>query len=97
MKVLLESMTKIEWEGFTIRCWREERNYSKEIEQTTHKDIAHTLEMLEVARKKLRTKDPKYVFPRVLIATELLKLPRMNAVEVLDTTSHGIVLYANWP
>jgi hypothetical protein len=90
-------MTKIEWEGFTIRCWREERNYSKEIEQKTHDEIAHTLEMLEVARTKLRMKDPKYVFPRVLIATELLKLARMNAVEVLDTTSHGLVIYKDWP
>lgn len=97
MKVLLESMTKIEWEGFTIRCWREERNYSKEIEMKTHNDIVNRLEELENAKVKLREKDPKYNYPRVVVMTELLRLPRMNAVEVLDTTGHGCLAYKNWP
>lgn len=89
MEIYLESMTKLvhkvePWKELTIRCWRQEENYTPETNHKNAKDIG-------VALSKLATKDLKE------IAEWLLQIDRMNAVEVIDQGGFGIVLYKDWP
>lgn len=85
MKVLIESMTRVEFLNRVIRCWREEKDYSSITEQETTLTIHKTLENLSGSAS------------RQGIAEELLKIENMNAVEVLDAEGHGCVFYKDWP
>lgn len=84
MKVLIESMTRYKFQGFTVRCWREEESFSMEAQRITFRDI-------NIAINGVGSYDEN------TIAETLIKLDRMNAVEVLDKRGQGVVLYKNWP
>lgn len=84
MKILIESMTKVSYGGFNIRCWREEDQYSKDVGVKSYDDI-----ILRLDNSRPETKEQ--------IARELLKVHRMNAVEVLDDGGDGCVFYSDWP
>jgi hypothetical protein len=87
MRILIESMTLFEFDGYKIRCWRQEKKaYDEKIETETKIELGTVLEPLE--GKKLTM---------FQIAVALLDVERMNAVEVLNQMGQGCVLYKNWP
>lgn len=92
MDILIESMTKVIFPPYTIRCWRQEDRYSDAVK-------AKTLEEIYLALKKINGMRYK-IFPGdgvAFVAKELIKMDRMNAVEVIEDDGNGVVLYKNWP
>jgi hypothetical protein len=92
MELYYESMTKVvyqlhAWYQLTIRCWRHEPNYKGE--ETDSQNASDIMAALKEIKKDEATK--------LSIANHLIKLGRMNAVEVLDQQSNGCVLYESWP
>lgn len=92
MELYHESMTKVifqlqPWEQVTIRCWRQEPDYKDQ--ETDNQNVADVMAALKEIKKEEATK-------RVL-AEHLIKLDRMNAVEVLDQQGLGPVIYKDWP
>lgn len=92
MEIYHESMTKVIWQiapwlQLTIRCWRHDPDYKGE-----ETDAKNTSEIM-AALKEIE----KGETARLSIANHLIKLERMNAVEVLDAQQNGCVLYADWP
>lgn len=91
MNIYFESMTKIifhaePWRVLNIRCWRQEDNYENENTDAKNK------EEIEAALKGIENKTNK-----IDVANHLLKIERMNAVEVLDDKGNGPVVYKDWP
>lgn len=92
MEALIESMTKLvvhpvknkPWKEFSIRMWRQELAFSDCLCGTTREEALKVI---------LDSKTEE----KMAIATLLLKMDRMNAVEVLDETSNGCVMYKDWP
>ena len=84
MNVLVESMTKIVRGLYTIRIWREEKEYFSLIETT--KDLNNKFEMIWFDDIKIST-----------LSRALLEIDKVNAVEVLDKDGAGIVYYKDWP
>jgi hypothetical protein len=82
MNLLLESMTPLQIGPYAVRVWREETRGSKEFQKGDIFRLAHMLS---------GTSNPER------IAEQLIGLPRVNAVEVLDPEKHGVVLYRDWP
>lgn len=76
--VLRESMTKVTTELFVIRIWRQE-NHSFQVDRS-----ALRREVIALAKS---IADP------VQLATAVLYLTNVNAVEVLDMAGNGEVLY----
>lgn len=89
MEIYIESMAKFihqvaPWKHYTIRCWRHESDY----------EDGRSIESIGAATsaiRDLKTENKKE------IAETILKLDRMNAVEVLDETGCGICTYKDWP
>lgn len=86
MKVLCESMTKFSVRvgllRWDVRIWREE---------TGDGSVDHAALMEQAA--SLRTPGDMGVD----FAKKVLELDRVNAVEVIDATGNGGVLYRDWP
>lgn len=92
MELYNESMTKVvfnlqAWFQITIRCWREETNYNET--ETDSQNVEDIIKALKEIKKDDATK--------MSIANHLIKLDRMNAVEVLDQQGSGPVVYKDWP
>lgn len=89
MKILIESMTKVQCGIFTIRCWRQET-------KKTDIPVSRNEVRKEISRAYTFENRNKNFTRR--IAERILKMKRMNAVEILVTeTGAGEVLYKNWP
>lgn len=93
MEVYFESMTKVvysrrPWEQLIIRVWRNEIDEIGEEEMQTknNAEIHEALMKLNLINHSKKE-----------IAEWLLQIDRMNAVEVLDHTGFGVVLYKDWP
>ena len=88
MKVLIESMTKVAQKygvhDYTIRVWREEPSDQQSYRTRTQGEILDALH----ATKYITTFET---------ASGLLALDRVSAVEVVDETGCGVVLYKDWP
>lgn len=89
MNTLTESMTRMQSSGYTVRIWREEEAPNKIAGKSELH--AHFRELCEQQYRQDNTTYASY------IATELLKLPKVNAVEVLVDGGDGLVVYKNWP
>lgn len=74
-------------EQVTIRCWRQEPDYNDQ--ETDNQNVADIMAALKEIKKDEATKQS--------LAEYLIKLDRMNAVEVLDAQGHGSVVYKDWP
>lgn len=84
MDILCESITPLIRGPFHIRVWREEKD--------PHNYNVSDL-IAEITKMSITHNDRVGV-----IAERILELDRVNAVEVVDITSHrGVVLYADWP
>lgn len=81
MNILAESMTKLHWRGLAIRVWREETSIES---APDNKDL---VEAVENSPSKLGNE----------LAASILRVDRVNAVEILDSNGNGIVLYRDWP
>ena len=75
------------WEQVIIRCWRHDPEYKGE--ETDNKNTSDILAAIKELKKDEATK--------MSIAERLIKLDRMNAVEVLDNQGNGPVVYKDWP
>lgn len=89
MEIYIESMGKFfhrvaPWLTYTIRLWRQEHDYEDKNSEESIKAAADAI-------KDLKTEDKKE------IAEAILKVDRMNAVEVVDEQNFGCVLYKDWP
>ena len=84
MSILIESMTKIIRGPYTIRIWREEKEYFSLIEIT--KELNKEFDTIWFEDIKMST-----------LSRSLLEIDRVNAVEVLDKDGNGCVFYSNWP
>ncbi len=85
MKPLRESMTKISPinSPWTVRVWRQE-------------PLEGTPRNIDIMEAAINSCCANGTTPAI-IAGELLKWPRVNAVEVLDPSGQGEVWYADWP
>lgn len=91
MELYNESMTKVmfqlqPWEQLMIRCWRHEPDYQQNTDSQNTIDVMNALK--EINKKEA---------DKLSIANHLIKLERMNAVEVLDAQNSGPVVYKDWP
>lgn len=86
MKVLIESMTRIEMRkpNVVIRVWRQEESFDTMNRHSTQGDVMNALSATELNGFNE-------------IASAVLALERVNAVEVLDQYGDGVVLYKDWP
>ena len=84
---LFESMTRfrVTTTGAIIRCWRQEDGYSAEIVENTRREIDEVLQAANITK------------PTAAGAEMLLEIDRMNAVEILDGSGNGLVVYKDWP
>lgn len=88
MEPIIEAMTRLvvhpvdgkPWKEYVIRMWRRELAFEDGLCDRTKNEAVQVI----IAAK---TSD-KYV-----LARKLLRIDRMNAVEVLDETSNGCILY----
>lgn len=89
--IYVESMTKVTRHNLVFRCWRQE----SKIAFNFQKNLS---DVQRVVLNEMTTKYKPGITHCSDIAKALLKLDRMNAVEVLDSLNgHGVVLYKNWP
>lgn len=95
MPRVIESMTKyiIQWgfEYLTIRVWRNEGRVS---DKYNNDDI---LLAVSTYARGISSPDTTKSPPLAKIVEELSKLPRVNAVEVVDQSGNGILIYPEWP
>lgn len=82
MKILRESMTKVQTSRFTVRVWREEPS---QLAVADNKDMVALIR--EVGEDLCG----------VALAEKIIKIDRVNAVEVLDGMGNGEVIYKDWP
>lgn len=82
-KVLRESMTKFRLPDRTIRIWRQEQDAHQ------YSPVRPVVLQQAVCTSADTTIDD--------MALALVKLPGVNAVEVVDLDGNGVVLYADWP
>jgi hypothetical protein len=83
MNLYYESMTKIQFGTWTIRIWRKIDSLDH-----TYRDVDIYL--------ALNSGDPVKGDIRDLFG-KLLSCERVNAVEILDPSGHGNVVYKDWP
>jgi len=81
MNLLYESMTRIQWGAWTIRVWR----------QFEAGDVVDNGDIHEVVESEVRLAWAGDVVKRIL------KLDRVNAVELVDASGNGTVVYKDWP
>jgi hypothetical protein len=97
MEKLLESITQVRYYSYWIRCWREEEQILME-GQVDRKAMA---DLFIKTEQEIKTHLHEGVDPWATSAVELadfiLKLDRMNAVEVKDERNNGCVIYKDWP
>lgn len=86
MNILRESMTRVETGWFAVRVWRQEESL---ISPPDNKDMTSLI--LEMASDNSGKLAP------TILAQNILKIDRVNAVEVLDKMGNGEVVYKNWP
>jgi ABC-type lipoprotein export system ATPase subunit len=95
MELYYESMTKVvhqlePWWQVTIRCWRhEEVFYDDKVGDVDDKNVEEIMKSLKELKKEGQSK--------AVIANHLIKMERMNAVEVIDQQGSGCVVYKDWP
>lgn len=82
MNILRESMTKVSYNSWTIRVWRE-----IELGKTENRTEIRNRAVDATLCHKTEEEIAKYV----------LELDRVNAVEVLNFKGEGEVLYRDWP
>ncbi len=94
MEIYIESMTKVivPWAGLVIRCWRQEDMIDDKTNKKNQEELR--LFVLNKDNSDLFSIGGNSCYP---IAEAVLKLERMNAVEVLDGAGNGVVLYRDWP
>lgn len=85
MKVLIESMTKLQIHELTIRCWRQE------LEEPD--DNANDLIRQELIRIYNNDFSDGQEMTYTEFAKKLLEIDRMNAVEIVNDEGDGVVLY----
>jgi hypothetical protein len=98
MEILIESMTRLvimpaPGRQFIIRLWRQEEKYSDAIRQRTLLQAAALAEGFTYPINGKLTELPD----KCEVAKVLLGMERMNAVEVLDESGEGVVVYKDWP
>ena len=82
MPKVIESMTRVPLSGGrVVRVWREEQGLTKEYDTG---DIQGCVIM-------------NSALPQNKLVEAVLKLPRINAVEVIDMRGNGVVYYSDWP
>lgn len=86
---IFESMTKVIVGRHIVRVWREELHLDAACDPLRN-DIDLTANGL---RDDGRTKS----VPLQIIVEEFALLPRVSAVEVLDSNGNGVLKYNNWP
>jgi hypothetical protein len=96
MEILIESMTRLvimpsPSRQFIIRLWRQEEKYSDEIRQQT------LLQAAALAEGFTYPMHGKVMADKFEVAKVLLGMDRMNAVEVVDESGEGVVVYKDWP
>jgi hypothetical protein len=83
MKILLESVIRISLPKYIVRVWQQEQQ-----------DYEHTTKGIgQVELAAYRHQD----LPAKELALNLLAMPNVNAVEVLDWENKGVVCYSDWP
>ena len=82
MKILIETMTRIETPRFAIRVWSQGELVPEDAN-----------ELIASVRERVR----KGWVSDKEVAEFILQRPRTNAVEVLDHAGNGPVLYKDWP
>ena len=82
MNILRESMTKIETGPYYIRIWKQEADTYSPIDR---EDLGYAV-IKEAAR----------VAGINALALAIIKMPNVNAVEVLDLAGNGEVLYQSF-
>lgn len=81
MNLLRESMTKLVTTGFTVRVWRQEELDG----EINNADLWNAVDATVGVRKA------------DAIAQIFINLPRVNAVEVLNSLQEGVIFYKDWP
>jgi hypothetical protein len=83
----MESITNFTWSrGFEVRVWRHEKpGFNR-----AQKDIQSKLE-------KFKPKSKTFYSVVEELANYLVKISRVNAVEVRSNKQNGVVIYKNWP
>ena len=89
MAAVIESMTRVERGPYIVRIWRQEEVI---VDKDTLKDGYDNDDVrLVILRIPWTSLNPKR------IVEEVVKLPRINAVEVINRQGDGIVYYPDWP
>lgn len=83
MSILVESITRINLMDKTVRVWRQQNTAFSH-----KKKINEDLHFFAYKNSGLSVEE---------LANEMLKLPNVNAVEVLDMNNEGVVFYSEWP
>jgi hypothetical protein len=96
MNILIESMTRLvimpaPGRQFMIRLWRQEETYSDAIRERT------LLQAAALAEGFTYPINGKAMVDKCEVAKVLLGMDRMNAVEVVDESGEGVVVYKDWP
>lgn len=82
MPKVIESMTRVPLSGGrVVRVWREEASLLKEYDTG---DIQGCIIL-------------NSTLPQNKLVDAIMKLPRINAIEVIDIKGNGVVYYAEWP
>ena len=82
MNLYYESMTRVKWNGWTARVWRQ---WESKLEIGSNEDL----------RDVFKVAGPISTVPE--IRRKLFELERVNAVELLDEDGNGTVTYKDWP
>ncbi len=88
MTVLIESMTKIVFQNCKIRMWKQEKEYS-------FQELAN--ENLLKGKAEEAFKSMGYLNKGEIAISLLKSIENVNAIEVVDHSGNGVVLYSNWP
>lgn len=91
---VIESMTRFTVFCWKIRVWREEASLAAKPDNA---DLEKAAWLAWEDASKLHSRDPLNVHVGNLLLLALEKLPRVNAVEVVDNNGNGHVLYPEWP
>lgn len=85
----VESMTRLKlYGGFVVRVWRDESRVGKYDNSDLH-EVADEI-------KEARLEDGHVYSQPHLVARRFAEAPRVSAVEVLDESGDGIVVYVTW-
>lgn len=82
MNILFESMTRIEWRGFFVRVWREEPTRKQTDNHGLRWKVRGILDDAQATEDAVE---------------QILDLPYVNAVELLNSHGDGLIGYRDWP